>query len=69
MILKHGTELTAIHSNDHEEAGWHVGQNCERITVSMECGQNSHVPWAVVDGKWMVNLAETWGVDLKEAVE
>lgn len=64
--LKEGLELTAVHFVDvQEKAPFIVGKNCERITVSMELGQMSRVPWAVIDTKTMVNLANIEMVEIK----
>lgn len=65
-LLKEGLELTAIHFVDvQEKVSFVVGKNCERITVSMELGQSSMVPWAVIDTKTMVNLADVEMVEIK----
>ncbi len=64
--LKEGLELTAIHFVDvQEKVAFVVGKNCERITVSMELGQESMVPWAVIDTGTMVNLAHIEMVEIK----
>jgi hypothetical protein len=65
--LKEGLELTSIHFDDVvNKCPYIVGKNCKRITVSMECGQMSGVPWAIVDETTMVNLSLVDMVEIKE---
>ena len=64
--LKEGLELIAVHFFDvQEKAPFVVGTNCKRITVCMELGQMSRVPWAVIDTTTMVNLALVEMVEIK----
>lgn len=64
--LKEGLELTEIHFFDvQEKAPYIVGDNCKRITVSMESGQMARVPWAVIDTETMVNLAHVEMITIK----
>ena len=66
--LKEGLELTAIHFDDPvNKCSWIVGNNCKRITVSMETGQMARTPWAVVDTNTMVNLSMVEQVDIKSS--